>query len=306
MIYTVTFNPSLDYIVEVKEFELGMTNRTSYEHMLPGGKGINVSIVLNNLDIDTTAFGFVAGFTGKQICDMVSEYGIKTDFIRVDNGFSRINMKIKNIDGTEINGMGPDISEGNIHTLVGKIDNLTDGDVLVLAGSIPSCISDDIYRRIMERLQGRGVKIVVDATSRLLLNVLEYHPFLIKPNQHELGDIFGVKLETKEDVIPYARKMQDMGAVNVLISMGGKGAVLIDEHGKVYEADAPKGELKNSVGAGDSMVAGFMAGYLQTGNYEDAFRMGVATGSASAFSENLATKREISEVLKRVEVTSKG
>lgn len=306
MIYTVTFNPSLDYIVEVKEFELGMTNRTSYEHMLPGGKGINVSIVLNNLDIDTTAFGFVAGFTGKQICDMVSEYGIKTDFIRVDNGFSRINMKIKNIDGTEINGMGPDISEENIHTLVGKIDNLTDGDVLVLAGSIPSCISDDIYRRIMERLQGRGVKIVVDATSRLLLNVLEYHPFLIKPNQHELGDIFGVKLETKEDVIPYARKMQDMGAVNVLISMGGKGAVLIDEHGKVYEADAPKGELKNSVGAGDSMVAGFMAGYLQTGNYEDAFRMGVATGSASAFSENLATKREISEVLKRVEITSKG
>ncbi len=306
MIYTVTFNPSLDYIVEVKDFELGMTNRTSYEHMLPGGKGINVSIVLNNLDIDTTAFGFVAGFTGKQICDMVSEYGIKTDFIKVDNGFSRINMKVKNIDGTEINGMGPDISEENIHTLVSKIDGLTDGDVLVLAGSIPSCISDDIYRRIMERLQGRGVKIVVDATSRLLLNVLEYHPFLIKPNQHELGDIFGVKLESKEDVIPYARKMQDMGAVNVLISMGGKGAVLIDEHGKVYEADAPKGELKNSVGAGDSMVAGFMAGYLQKGNYEDAFRMGVATGSASAFSENLATMREISEVLKRVEVTCKG
>ncbi len=306
MIYTVTFNPSLDYIVEVKDFELGMTNRTSYEHMLPGGKGINVSIVLNNLDIDTTAFGFVAGFTGKQICDMVSEYGIKTDFIKVDNGFSRINMKVKNIDGTEINGMGPDISEENIRTLVSKIDGLTDGDVLVLAGSIPSCISDDIYRRIMERLQGRGVKIVVDATSRLLLNVLEYHPFLIKPNQHELGDIFGVKLETKEDVIPYARKMQDMGAVNVLISMGGKGAVLIDEHGKVYEADAPKGGLKNSVGAGDSMVAGFMAGYLQTGDYEDAFRMGVATGSASAFSENLATKREISEVLKRVEVTCKG
>ena len=306
MIYTVTFNPSLDYIVEVNNFELGMTNRTSYEHMLPGGKGINVSIVLNNLDFDTTAFGFVAGFTGKQICDMVSEYGINTDFIHVDNGFSRINMKIKNIDGTEINGMGPQISEDNLHSLVSKIDRLSSGDVLVLAGSIPSCISDDIYRRIMERLQGRGVKIIVDATSRLLLNVLEYHPFLIKPNQHELGDIFGVKLESKEEVIPYARKLQDMGAVNVLISMGGKGAVLIDEHGKVYEADAPKGELKNSVGAGDSMVAGFMAGYLQTCNYEDAFRMGVATGSASAFSENLATKKEISEVLKRVEVTCKG
>lgn len=305
MVYTVTFNPSLDYIVEVKSFELGMTNRTSYEHMLPGGKGINVSIVLNNLEFDTTAFGFVAGFTGKQICDMVSEYGINTDFIQVDNGFSRINMKIKNIDGTEINGMGPQISEDNLHSLVSKIDRLSSGDVLVLAGSIPSCISDDIYRRIMERLQGRDVKIIVDATSRLLLNVLEYHPFLIKPNQHELGDIFGVKLESKEEVIPYARKLQDMGAVNVLISMGGKGAVLIDEYGKVYEADAPKGELKNSVGAGDSMVAGFMAGYLQTCNYEDAFRMGVATGSASAFSENLATKREILEVLKRVEVTCK-
>lgn len=305
MIYTVTFNPSLDYIVEVKDFELGMTNRTSYEHMLPGGKGINVSIVLNNLDFDTTAFGFVAGFTGRQICDMVSEYGIKTDFIQVDNGFSRINMKLKNIDGTEINGMGPAISDENVRTLESKIDGLVDGDVLVLAGSIPSCISDDIYRRIMERLQGKGVKIIVDATSRLLLNVLEYHPFLIKPNQHELGDIFGVKLETKADVIPYARKLQEMGAVNVLISMGGKGAVLIDEFGKVYEADAPKGELKNSVGAGDSMVAGFIAGYMQTGNYEDAFRMGVSTGSASAFSENLATKREVSEVLKRVEVTSK-
>lgn len=306
MIYTVTFNPSLDYIVEVTDFKLGMTNRTSYEHMLPGGKGINVSIVLNNLEIDTTAFGFVAGFTGKQICDMVSEYGIKTDFIQVDNGFSRINMKLKSIDGTEINGMGPDISEQNVKTLVSKIDGLSSGDVLVLAGSIPACISDDIYSRIMERLQGRGVKIVVDATSRLLLNVLEYHPFLIKPNQHELGDIFGVKLETKEEVIPYARKMQDMGAVNVLISMGGKGAVFIDEYSRVYEANAPEGELKNSVGAGDSMVAGFMAGYLQTGNYEDAFRMGVATGSASAFSENLATKREISEVLRRVEITCKG
>lgn len=178
MVYTVTFNPSLDYIVEVKSFELGMTNRTSYEHMLPGGKGINVSIVLNNLEFDTTAFGFVAGFTGKQICDMVSEYGINTDFIQVDNGFSRINMKIKNIDGTEINGMGPQISEDNLHSLVSKIDRLSSGDVLVLAGSIPSCISDDIYRRIMERLQGRDVKIIVDATSRLLLNVLEYHPFL--------------------------------------------------------------------------------------------------------------------------------
>ena len=300
MIYTVTFNPSLDYIVEVDDFKLGMTNRTSYEHMLPGGKGINVSIVLNNLGIESTALGFMAGFTGDRICSMLDGYGINTDFIKVDKGFSRINMKIKNIDGTEINGMGPDISGENLDTLLENIDGLKQGDVLVLAGSIPSCISDDIYRRIMARLKGREVRTVVDATSGLLINVLEYHPFLIKPNHHELGEIFGVKLETKEDVIPYAIKMKEQGAVNVLVSMGGRGAVLVDEQGKVYEADAPEGNLKNSVGAGDSMVAGFMAGYMQTKDYADAFRMGLATGSASAFSENLATKAEVDEVLKRV------
>ena len=300
MIYTVTFNPSLDYIVEVDDFKLGMTNRTSYEHMLPGGKGINVSIVLNNLGIESTALGFMAGFTGDRICSMLDGYGINTDFIKVDKGFSRINMKIKNIDGTEINGMGPDISGENLDTLLENIDGLKQGDVLVLAGSIPSCISDDIYRRIMARLKGREVRTVVDATSGLLINVLEYHPFLIKPNHHELGEIFGVKLETKEDVIPYAIKMKEQGSVNVLVSMGGRGAVLVDEQGKVYEADAPEGNLKNSVGAGDSMVAGFMAGYMQTKDYADAFRMGLAAGSASAFSENLATKAEIDEVLKRV------
>lgn len=300
MIYTVTFNPSLDYIVEVDDFKMGMTNRTSYEHMLPGGKGINVSIVLNNLGIESTALGFMAGFTGDRICTMLADYGINTDFIKIDKGFSRINMKLKNIDGTEINGMGPDISRENLDTLLEKIDGLMQGDVLVLAGSIPTSISDDIYRRIMAGLNGRGVRTVVDATSGLLVNVLEYHPFLIKPNHHELGDIFGVKLDTKEDVIPYAIKMKEQGAVNVLVSMGGKGAVLVDEQGKVYEADAPEGNLKNSVGAGDSMVAGFMAGYMLTKNYADAFRMGLAAGSASAFSENLATKAEVDEVLKRV------
>ena len=302
MIYTVTFNPSLDYIVEVKSFELGMTNRTSYEHMLPGGKGINVSIVLNNLEFDTTAFGYVAGFTGKQICDMVSEYGINTDFIQVDNGFSRINMKIKNIDGTEINGRGPDITQENVEELKKKLEALKTGDVLVLAGSIPSCIPDDIYKNIMKLLDDKGVMIVVDATSSLLMNVLEYKPFLIKPNQHELGDIFGVKLTTREAVIPYARKLKDKGAVNVLISMGGRGAVLVADDGKVYIADAPKGTLKNSVGAGDSMVAGFITGWLSTHNYANAFKMGIAAGSASAFSDNLATKDEVDNLFDRIEI----
>ena len=305
MIYTVTFNPAIDYVMFLDGIKTGCVNRSSSENIFFGGKGINVSMVLRELGVESTALGFTAGFTGKAIEDAVRENGIASDFVRLKSGCSRINVKIKSGEETEINSQGPAIDDEALAELFAKTDKLAEGDTIILAGSIPSCISDDIYRRIMGRLQGRDVKIIVDATSRLLLNVLEYHPFLIKPNQHELGDIFGVKLESKEEVIPYARKLQDMGAVNVLISMGGKGAVLIDEHGNVYEADAPKGELKNSVGAGDSMVAGFMAGYLQTGNYEDAFRMGVATGSASAFSENLATKREISEVLKRVEVTCK-
>ena len=305
MIYTVTFNPAIDYVMFLDGIKTGCVNRSSSENIFFGGKGINVSMVLRELGVESTALGFTAGFTGKAIEDAVRENGIASDFVRLKSGCSRINVKIKSGEETEINSQGPAIDDEALAELFAKTDKLAEGDTIILAGSIPSCISDDIYRRIMGRLQGRDVKIIVDATSRLLLNVLEYHPFLIKPNQHELGDIFGVKLESKEEVIPYARKLKDMGAVNVLISMGGKGAVLIDEHGNVYEADAPKGELKNSVGAGDSMVAGFMAGYLQTCNYEDAFRMGVATGSASAFSENLATKREISEVLKRVEVTCK-
>ena len=300
MIYTVTFNPSLDYIVSVDDFKLGMTNRTSSEQMLAGGKGINVSIVLKNLGLENTAYGFIAGFTGDEISKRLDRAGVNADFIKADSGISRINLKLKTIDGTEINGAGPDISKENIESLMSRLARLKAGDVLVLAGSIPSCIPDDIYMNIMRMLDGRKVMIVVDATSSLLMNVLKYKPFLIKPNQDELGDIFGVTLSTREEVIPYALRLKEMGAVNVLISMGGKGAVLIDEHGNVYEADAPKGELKNSVGAGDSMVAGFMAGYLQTCNYEDAFRMGVATGSASAFSENLATKAEIQAVYEQV------
>ncbi len=300
MIYTVTFNPSLDYIVSVDDFKLGLTNRTSSELLLPGGKGINVSTILTNLGIESTALGFVAGFTGDEIIRKVEEIGVRSDFIRIEDGISRINVKLKSIDGTEINGMGPDISPEKTEELMKKLDVLVPGDVLVLAGSIPVSMPDDIYSRILERLEGKGVTFVVDATGELLLNVLKYHPFLIKPNNHELGDIFGVKLKTREEVVPYGRKLQEMGAKNVLISMAGEGAVLVAEDGSVYETPAPKGVLVNAVGSGDSMVAGFTAGWMEKKDYRHAFYMGVASGSASAFSEYLATKDEIMELYKRI------
>ncbi|WP_288932195.1 1-phosphofructokinase [uncultured Eubacterium sp.] len=300
MIYTVTFNPSLDYIVSVDDFKLGLTNRTSSELILPGGKGTNVSTVLKNLGLESTALGFVAGFTGNEIVKRLNDMGIKSDFISIENGISRINLKLKSIDGTEINGAGPDISEEKVNELMDKLNQLKEGDVLVLAGSIPSSMSDNIYRDIMADLKDRGVMIVVDATKDLLLNVLEYHPFLIKPNNHELGEIFNVKLTTREEVIPYGRKLQEKGARNVLVSMAGEGAVLIAEDGQVFDAPAPKGKLINGVGAGDSMVAGFVAGWIEKQDYEYAFHMGVASGSASAFSENLATKEEIINVYNQV------
>ena len=300
MIYTVTFYPSLDYIVSVDDFKLGLTNRTSSELILPGGKGTNVSTVLKNLGLESTALGFVAGFTGNEIVKRLNDMGIKSDFISIENGISRINLKLKSIDGTEINGAGPDISEDKVNELMDKLNQLKEGDVLVLAGSIPSSMSDNIYRDIMADLKDRGVMIVVDATKDLLLNVLEYHPFLIKPNNHELGEIFDVKLTTREEVIPYGRKLQEKGARNVLVSMAGEGAVLIAEDGQVFDAPAPKGKLINGVGAGDSMVAGFVAGWIEKQDYEYAFHMGVASGSASAFSENLATKEEIINVYNQV------
>ena len=300
MIYTVTFNPSLDYIVSVDDFKLGLTNRTSSELILPGGKGTNVSTVLKNLGLESTALGFVAGFTGNEIVKRLNDMGIKSDFISIENGISRINLKLNSIDGTEINGAGPDISEEKVNELMDKLNQLKEGDVLVLAGSIPSSMSDNIYRDIMADLKDRGVMIVVDATKDLLLNVLEYHPFLIKPNNHELGEIFDVKLTTREEVIPYGRKLQEKGARNVLVSMAGEGAVLIAEDGQVFDAPAPKGKLINGVGAGDSMVAGFVAGWIEKQDYEYAFHMGVASGSASAFSENLATKEEIINVYNQV------
>ncbi len=301
MVYTVTFNPSLDYIVTVDDFKLGMTNRTTSELMLPGGKGINVSIVLSNLGIDNTAIYYSAGFIGDDITRRIRESGINAEEIRINEGCSRINLKLKSIDGTEINGMGPDISEAEIDELYKKLDMIKAGDTLVLAGSIPSTMPDSIYSDIMERLEGRGIRIVVDATKDLLMNVLKYKPFLIKPNNHELGEIFGVTLETRESVVPYAKKLLEMGAENVIISMAGEGAVFAASDGQVYLREAPKGKLVNGVGAGDSMVAGFIAGYIESGELLHAFKMGLSTGSASAFSEYLATREEVEAVYRTVE-----
>lgn len=300
MIYTVTFNPSLDYIVTVEDFKLGLTNRTSSEQMLPGGKGINVSTVLKNLGVESTALGFIAGFTGEEIVRRVEAMGMKSDFIRVKEGISRINVKLASIDGTEINGSGPSIKPEEAEELMKKLDVLGEGDILVLAGSIPGSMPDDTYRRVLARLEGRNVMAVVDATRDLLVNVLEYRPFLVKPNNHELGEIFGTELRDRASVIPYAKKMQEMGAQNVLVSMAGEGAVLAAADGSVYEAPAPKGRLINGVGAGDSMVAGFLAGWMERRDYRYAFHMGISAGSASAFSEFLATKEEVEAVYRQV------
>lgn len=300
MIYTVTFNPSLDYIVSIDDFEMGKTNRTTQEQMLAGGKGINVSTVLKNLGVNNVALGFLAGFTGKEIERKVKESGIICNFITLEKGCSRINVKMKDFDGTEINGMGPVIDEGAVEKLKTQLRTLTQGDMLVLAGSIPSCMSDSIYRDIMSELKDADIHFVVDATKDLLLNVLEFHPFLIKPNNHELGEIFDVELTTRESVVPYAKKLQEMGARNVLVSMAGQGAVLLDEQQNVYMLPAPEGKLVNAVGAGDSMVAGFVAGWTEKRDSYHAFKMGVSAGSASAFSELLATKEDVQRVFETI------
>ncbi|MCK9170807.1 MAG: 1-phosphofructokinase [Treponema sp.] len=299
MIYTVTVNPSLDYIVDVENFKTGIVNRTTAERINAGGKGINVSIVLHNLGIDSVVLGFTAGFTGTKIKNMLSDQGITSDFIPVKSGMSRINVKLRSGEETEINGQGPEITTSDLACIFEKIDSLTDTDILVLAGSIPSTLPETLYMDIMKRMQWKKTKIVVDATNDLLRNVLQYHPFLVKPNTHELGEIFGVELRTKGDVITYAQKFRELGACNVLVSMAAEGAVLIDENGKIYQSAAPDGKKKNSVGAGDSMVAGFLTGYLKSGSYGEAFKMGLCTGSASAFSEQLATREQVEKLLKK-------
>ncbi len=297
MIYTVTFNPALDYVVRMDALALGQVNRTVSEDVQLGGKGINVSWVLRELGHENVALGFVAGFTGKAIEDGLAAKGVATDFIHLPAGLTRINVKLKAGEETEINGKGPDISAEALEELFHKLDALGEGDVLVLAGSIPASMPSDVYESILARLESKNVLCAVDATRDLLVNVLKYKPFLIKPNNHELGEIFGRVLTTDEEIRECAEKLQQQGARNVLVSMAGDGAMLLDENGGCHRLAAYKGKVKNSVGAGDSMVAGFLAGYLDSGDYAHALRVGSAAGSATAFSDVLATRSEIEALL---------
>lgn len=299
MIYTVTFNPAIDYIVHTGTMQVGQVNRSQGEELYFGGKGINVSFVLHELGLPSKALGFVAGFTGAAIEAGIQEQGIATDFVHLDSGFSRINVKIKSGEETELNGQGPNISEAAVAELFEKLNQLQDGDVLILAGSIPNTMPADSYEKILAHLSDKNIKVVVDATKDLLLKVLPYHPFLIKPNNHELGELFGVTLHSIEEIATYAKKLQEMGAQNVLISMAGDGALLIDETGKQYVCGVCKGTVKNSVGAGDSMVAGFVAGSMH-GDYEAALKLGTAAGGATAFSEGLAQRAEIERLLQQL------
>ena len=296
MIYTGTFNPAIDYVVKTDKMKSGEVNRANEERMYFGGKGINVSIVLNELGIKSRALGFVAGFTGEAIENGLVSQGIETGFVRMKNGFSRINVKIKSDAETELNGRGPDIPDDAVAELFERLEMIKDGDTLVLAGSIPPSLPSDIYEKILAHLEGRKIRTVVDATNDLLLNVLKYHPFLVKPNNHELGEMFGVKLETTEQIAEYAGKLRDMGARNVLVSMAGDGALLLDENEKIHTCGVCKGTVKNSVGAGDSMVAGFIAG-SENGDYEYALKLGTACGGATAFSEGLAKKDDIERLI---------
>lgn len=297
MIYTLTLNPAIDYVAHVEKLKVGSINRSHSESVFFGGKGINVSTVLHELGINSTAMGFVAGFTGKAIEEGLKNKGIETDFVHLENGFSRINIKLREENETDINGQGPEIEEKDIIKLLEKLDRVQDGDTVVLAGSIPSSLPNDTYERIMQKLKSKNVRFAVDATGELLLNTLKYRPFLIKPNNDELGEIYGVEIKTQPDALVYAEKIQSEGARNVLVTMGGKGAILLDENGNKYYVKAHEGKVVNTVGAGDSTVAGFLAGYEKTGNYEYALKLGSASGSATAFSEGLADIETIQAIL---------
>ena len=300
MIYTITFNPALDYISKVDNFEIGKINRTKEEKILPGGKGLNVSTVLKNLGFQSTALGFIAGFTGEELKRSIEEKEIKTDFIKVEKGITRINVKISSKEETALNGNGPEITEEDIKKLLEKIKNIKNEDIVILAGNTPKCINNNIYEIICKILEQNDVRFIVDATKELLMNILKYKPFLIKPNKEELEETFKEKIDAKEDIVAHAKKLQTMGAQNVLISLGGDGAILVTTNDEVYFSKAPKGKVVNTVGAGDSMVAGFIAGYEKNGDFEQAFKMGIATGSASAFSMNLATAEEVASLLKEI------
>lgn len=300
MVYTVTFNPALDYVMNVEKLSTDDINRTESEELYYGGKGINVSAILSRLNIPTVALGFTAGFTGKKLKEMLDDDGIKNDFTELNSGFTRINVKVKFGKELDINANGPEITADKIKELFLKLKKLNDGDYLVLAGSVPASLPDDLYSKILEELSGKNINIVVDTTGNQLLNVLKYKPFLIKPNHHELGEIFGQEMNTTEKITEYAKKLQEMGAVNVLVSRGGDGAVLVDGNGTVHPAAAVEGTLVNSVGCGDSMVAGFIAGYITNKSYSEALKLSVASSAATAFSKELAKADEIYKIYKNL------
>ncbi|MEG0872886.1 MAG: 1-phosphofructokinase [Clostridia bacterium] len=302
MIYTVTLNPSIDYVIKLDNLKNGEVNRTNEEYVYPGGKGLNVSLILKELEHNNKALGFVSGFTGAYIKDTLISKGLEEDFINLENGFTRINVKVKSNEETEINGQGPNIDDLALNKLYEKLDKLKQNDILVLAGSIPNTLDSSLYENIMERLANKNIKIIVDATKDLLMNVLKHKPFLIKPNNHELEELFNVKLENTKDIITYASKLKEMGAKNVLVSMGKDGALLINENEEIFISNVAKGEVKNSVGAGDSMVAGFIAGYLNSNSYEEALKLGAASGGATAFSNDLAKKEDIYKLIDEIKV----
>lgn len=310
MIYTITFNPALDYTVQVEKFEIGKINRTKSENILAGGKGLNVSIILKRLGIENTALSFIAGFTGKELERKIRKYNIETEFIETNRGYTRINVKISSLEKnsliqeseTALNGNGPEITENDIEKLLQKIQNINSNDIVILSGNIPKCINENIYEIICKELDGKNVKFVVDASQKLLMNCLKYKPFFIKPNKEELEETFNTKIETKEEIIIYAKKLQEKGAQNVLISLGGDGAILLTEKDEVYYSNTPKGQVINTVGAGDSMVAGFVAGYLKKKDYKEALKLGIASGSATAFSAGLAMNEEINGLLKQITI----
>ena len=299
MIYTVTLNPSIDYVVRLESLVTGITNRTTSEEYYFGGKGINVSCVLAELDLESTAFGFVAGFTGEAIEKGIRNDKIITDFIKLEKGISRINVKIKAGEETEINCQGPHIEENELLRLLNKVDRINDGDTIVIAGNVPNTMPDDVYERILERIKNKKVRIIVDATKKLLLNSLKYKPFLIKPNRQELSEIFETEVRTEADIEKYAKELQKLGAQNVLVSLGGDGAMLIDEFGEKHKQGVLKEKVINTVGSGDSMVAGFIAGYEKEHSYPYALKLGSACGNATAFLSGLATKEKINELLKK-------
>ena len=297
MIYTVTFNPAIDYVIKVDKLQTGKINRAESEQLNYGGKGINVSVILSRLGIENTALGFIAGFSGERLAEMLDDDGINNDFIRLKKGLTRINVKIKSDNETDINADGPEIQENDLERLFEKLDKIRQEDFLVLAGSIPKSLPNNIYEKILDTLDGKGIKFVVDATGDLLLNVLQYKPFLIKPNHHELGELFGVHIESFDDIVRYGKMLQEKGAQNVLISWGKKGAVLLDNQGIIRKAGNVPGEIVSSVGCGDSMVAGFIAGYIKSSEYGYALKLGSACGNATAFSQSLAVKEEIEAML---------